>query len=250
MSQYTYTFDDLIRMIGRHVPRNVVDDQAADICNLAYNQIWHKYDWRESLKTLPPFYLIPGEQEVGAPFYSVPSDFAGLRKADFVFVAADPPARRTLKVIKDLNITNVQYFPHAIDYNMDTQAFRVFPRCSQNMGAPQYQIEGTYKTVPTKITPATLTTSIPTKDDLIQMWMEGMLWAAYKFTGDQKAGQIQMQNGNKVFTGQLAIFHATMDQMAANEGLELGDVNISPCEPLFTTYNNSGTTVYGGFGGY
>ena len=73
MSQNTFTFDNVLRMVGRHVPRNIVDDHGADICNLAYNKIWHKYDWRESLKTLPPFYLIPGEQEIGPPFVSVPA---------------------------------------------------------------------------------------------------------------------------------------------------------------------------------
>lgn len=236
MAQNTFTFDNIIRMVNRQVPKNVMDDHAADICNLAYNQIWHKYDWRESLKTLPPFYLIPGEQDVGAPFASVPTDFAGLRKADFVYVASDPPTRKPLKVIKDLNITHVQYFPHAIDYNMDTQAFRVFPRCQINIGAPYCQIEGTYKTVATKITPATLTNTLPTKDDLIQMWIEGIRWAAFNFAGDQKTGQ------------QLQIFMLSMEECAKNEGLELGDVNLSPSEPLACTYNNSGMNWYGQWG--
>lgn len=241
----TFTFDNVLRMVGRHVPRNVMDDHSADICNLAYNKIWHRYDWRESLKTLPPFYLIPGEQEIGAPFVSVPNDFAGLRKVDYVYVASDPPTRRPLKVIKDLNITHVQYFPHAIDYNMDTQAFRVFPRSPINVGCPNYQIEGTYKCLPTKILPTTLTTTIPTKDDLIQMWIEGMKWAAFTFAGDQKAGQVQKQGGNTMCSGQLAIFMQTMDECAQNEGLELGDVNISPSEPLANTYNTSGYSVFG-----
>lgn len=245
MATPTWTFDNILRMVGRHVPRNIMDDHSADICNLAYDKIWHKYDWRESLATLPPFYLIPGEQDVGPPFYSVPSNFAGLRKADLVYMTSDPPTRKPLKVIKDLNLTQVQYFPHAIDYNPDTQAFRTFPRTPINIGTPDYQIEGTYKTLTTKIYPTTITTTIPTKDDLITMWIEGMKWAAYFFAGDPKQGQIQLQQGQPVYSGQLASFMQSMEECAMNEGLELGDINISPSEPLANTYNNSGFSIYG-----
>ena len=137
----TFTFDDVCRMVDRHVPRNVMSDNAANICNLAYNRIWHQYDWRESLATLPPFYLIPNEQDMGAPFYTVPDDFAGLRKADLVYLAGDPPTRRQLTVIKDLNLTQARYFPHAINYNPDTQSFRVFTRVTGNVGAKASVLE-------------------------------------------------------------------------------------------------------------
>lgn len=245
-----YTFDDVLRMIDRHVPKNVVSDNGATICNMAYNRIWHRYDWRESLATLPPFYLIPNEQDIGAPFYAVPTDFAGLRKVDLVYMQADPPSRRPLKVIKDLNLTHARWFPHAICYNPDTNSFRVFTRMNSNIGPPYWQIEGTYKTLATKITPSTLTTEIPTKDDLIEMWVEGLKWAAFNFAGDPKAGKIQKQNGNTVATEQLATFMESMDRMAANEGLELGDNYIHPSEPLVQGLYGNTFSIYTGWGGY
>jgi len=248
MAVSTYTFDDVLRMVGRFVPRNVITDSGADICNLAQNHIWHKYDWRESLKTLPPFYLIPNEQDVGPPFYTVPDDFAGLRKVDIVYMQSDPPTRRPLTVIKDLNVTHIRWFPHAINYNPDTKSFRVFTRMNENVGAPLWQIEGTYKTKTTRITPSTLTTFIPTKDDLIEMWVEGIKWAAMNYAGDPKAGVIQSQGGQMIYQGQIATFMAAMEQMAQNEGLELGDPYIHPSEPLVTGLYNNTYSIYAGWG--
>ena len=246
----TFTFDDVLRMIDKHVPRNVVTDNAANICNLAYNRIWQRYDWRESLATLPPFYLIPNQQDIGSPFYTIPTDFAGLRKADLVYIASDPPVHKPLTIIKDLNITHGRWSPHSIGYNPDTQSFRIFTRATGNMGVPLWQIEGTYKTKATKITPNTLTTTIPTKDDLLEMWIEGTKWAAFHFMGDPKAGQVQKQNGQTTFTGQLANFMASMDSMATNEGLELGDNYIHPSEPMVNNLYNNTFSIYTGWGGY
>jgi hypothetical protein len=245
-----YSFADVLRMVDRHVSRNVITDFAADICNLAYSKIWHRYDWRESLATLPPFYLIPNEQDIGPPFYSVPSDFAGLRKADLVYVAADPPTRKPLTVIKDLNLTHARWLPHSISYNPDTRSFRVFSRVTLNMGTPNWQIEGTYKKLATRITPTTLTTPLPTKDDLLHMWIEGIKWAAFSLAGDAKAGSVQKQDGSTILTGQLAVFYQAMDSMAANEGLELGDNYIHPGEPLVSGMYGNTFSIYTGFGGY
>ena len=244
----TYTFDDVLRMNAKLVPRNVIDDHGADICTLAYNKIWQRYDWRESLKTLPPFYLIPGEQEVGPPFYSVPDDFNGLRKVNYVYVQSDPPVRKPLKVIKDLDLTHIKWWPHAICYNPDTRSFRVYSRLADNIGAPLYQIEGSYKVKSPRITPSTLTMPIPTRDDLIQMWIEGVKWAALFFAGNtQQAGMVQYTHNGTAYSGQLANFMVAMEECAMNEGLELGDVNISPSEPLAQTHNGVNLSIFGGW---
>lgn len=230
---YNYTFDKVLKIVNRNVPANVKEDHSAEICNQTWNLIWSRYDWRESIKTLPPFYLIPNEQDHGAPFIDVPSDFLGLRKVDLVSLASNPPIVKPLKVIKDLELTHVRFFPHSISYNMDTRAFRVFPRVPDNIGAPNYMIVGTYKKTPTLITSSTMSTVIPTKDIYISMWIETMKYFSYLFSSDQR-----MQT-------QLGIALSTIDNAAREEGLELGDYQISPSEALVNNYGTLGNSIIG-----
>lgn len=235
------TYDEMLRMAKRYAPVNVIEDFGPQICNMVTQEIWEKYDWREVTKTLPPFSLIPNEQDYGAPFVSVPSDFYGLRKVNYVNLQGQPPIRIELKVVKDLQLTNVRYMPRSICYNPDTESFRVFPRVPPNVGSPYWMIDGTYKKLPTEITTSNLTNDLPIAPMYFQMWLSGFKWAVKYFMDDPSASQVQLQNGNKTTGGRLAEFHAAMDDAAASEGLELGDYYIAPSEPLtYGTFPMSG----------
>src|SRR5690348_7316461 len=117
----TYTWSDVLNHIQRKSSRGNQDDMGVFIANRTINWVWDKYDWRESLATLPPFYLVPNEQDFGAPAVTIPSDFYGLRTANLVRATNIPPFRYPLKIIKDLDITHVRYLPHAIGYNANKQ---------------------------------------------------------------------------------------------------------------------------------
>lgn len=242
----TYYFSDITNILSRFIPKIVDSDVAAFIANSAIYEIWKKYDWRESLQTLPPFYLIPGAQDHGAPFVAVPADFLGLRQAYLTQLQSSPIYRMQLGTLKDLALTPIAGIPSDIGYQPTTQSFRVFPQVPQNIGAPNWIIEGTYKKRPTKLTATTISSTLLPFDDMyLNNMVEVFKWAGWQLSGDPRAGGIQKQkNGSVVYTGQYAIAMEAIDAMAANESLELGDIQISPQEQLAPTSMN------GGFGGY
>lgn len=244
----TYYIADAMNLVTRHIPRVIEADFAAHLANMAQNVMWMKYDWRETISFLPPFWLLPYEQDYGAPYYAVPTDFLGLREAYLVTVqnAANAPlVRKEIRVVKDVRDTFVADFPQVIGYVPATGKIRVFPRVPTNITSSQWLIEGTYKKKPTKILPSGLqNTLIPWDDIYFQVFVAGLKWAALDAAGDPKAGEVQYSDGRAVLTGQLARFHALIDDMAANEGFELGDPAIAPAESL------TGVGYFGGYSAY
>jgi hypothetical protein len=232
MAATNYTWVDALSAIGGQHNRLVEDKNAATICNLCLNEMWDAYDWRESISTLPPFFLVPSRQDHGPPFSTVPSDFKGLRRARCSYITGSPPSFWGLNVQKHLDMTQARHLPHAISYHAPKSAFRLFPRVPTNIGAPHYQVEGTYKKNAPKITNATLDTPLPFDDEHIGVFTTGLRWAAWELSGDPRAGQVQEQNGAVVVTGQLGKFVNEVNGMAEEYGLNDGDQNIAPAYPL------------------
>jgi hypothetical protein len=229
----TITWEQVLAVIGRKSSRSLQDDMGPLIVNLALNWVWDKYDFRWTTAALPNFYAVPQEQDYGAPAVIIPPDFYGLRWANLVRADNYPPYRQPLTIVKDLVLTHARYLPHAIGYVPDRQCFRLFPRFPDNVGSPTYMIEGVYKKLPTKITAATLaTTLIPSDDIYTQMWIETAKWVMWQLDSDPRAGAMTDANGNISYSGQAAVMMDMIDWVASREGLELGDPQISPAEPL------------------
>lgn len=230
----TFVWQDVLNIVGRKTSRSIQDDMATPIVNMTLNLVWARWDWRQSLATLPTFYLTPNTQDYGAPAVVIPSDFYGLRWCNLVRTDNIPPYRQPLIIIKDLQTTHIRYFPHSIGYVADRQAFRVFPRVPDNIGSPIYLIEGQYKKVAPLVTTSTLTTTkLPFDDTYLEMWCEVMKYVLYQTDGDQRAGTVTYGAGGQInMTGQAATAFDFMDWVASMEGLELGDPTIAPNEPL------------------
>lgn len=232
----TFTFGDALSSACKGISRQIQDDYGQIIVNLALNSVWIKYDWRESVTILPNFYLIPNEQDHGSPSATVPSDFFGLRWVNLVRANTIPPMRWPLQIIRDLLLTHIRALPHAICYEPSKQAFRLFNRVPENIGSPEYLVEGKYKIRPTKITNInSLVTILPFDDMYFQVWVEMMKYHAMNIAGDPRAGEFQSNGRSTTYTGQAAKANFALDQMAQAEGLELGDPVISPNEPLVNT---------------
>jgi hypothetical protein len=229
----TYTWANVLDIIRRKIPAATDRDLQVHIVNNTMNYVWDKYDWRESLASLPPFYLVPNEQDYGAPAVVIPQDFYGLRWCNLMRASNVPPYRQPLAIIKDLQPTHIRYLPHAICYVSDKKAFRLYPRIPDNIGSPDYLVEGQYKTRPAKINVNTIaSTYLPFDDIYFDMWIETAKWVAWEMDSDPRAGQITWQNGQMTATGQAAVMMASIEWVASREGLELGDPVISPSEPL------------------
>lgn len=233
----TLKYSDVLSMVDKIMPSPVVAQYQGIVCNAATDLIWMAYDWKESLAPLPPFYLVPNEQDILPPMSAIPSDFQGFRKVTLCQYATGCVGKATMTVKKDLQLTNVVGLPSCIEYNAANRAFRVFPRTPSNIGAPFYFIEGTYKKRPTLITNSTLNTVIPFDDFYLPVFIEAFRWAFYALSGQSKAQE------------QYPVALEAINRMASNEGLNEGDIFIAPATSLVGGYSgfpNSG--AYGIFG--
>ncbi len=215
----TYTWSDLITYVGASNPRLQADAAGALICDLVNSFIWDKADWRVSLKTMPPFYLVALTQDYVAPTTVVPTDFLGLRSALLVYNGTEPATTYPpLKVLRYLQKTYAQGRTQSISYESELQGFRIFPRCPSGIGVMDYQIECTYKCLPTKVTTATLMNTLPFDDVYFGTYVEGMKY--FLKPASQQSDQ------------DLFRFLEAIERMAEHEAINLGSQDISPAEPL------------------
>ena len=223
----TYSIADALSLANRTMPRAIEADHAAYIANTALSEIWHAYDWRVSLNQLPPFWLIPLVQDYGAPFYAVPEDFYGLRQAYLVQTSSTPlPRRIELKVIKNLRKEYIRGLPRDIGYVMEARAFRVYPQIAENIGSTQFLIEGTYKKLAPQVTATTLqSTRVPWDDVYLSVFVDGLRWAAAQIAGAADRNTKKQE------------LYQSIAEMAAAEGMELGNQVVAPSESLVGNEN-------------
>lgn len=219
-----FTYGELISSISKKISRVSEEDFAALSCNLAIAEIWKRYDWRESLTELPPFWLAPNVQDYGYPFGAVPANFEGLRTAQLIQFTGSPVRITPLEVTKFLDKTNIQSFPQSISYNADTSSFRIWPNVPGSYGIPNTLVGGTYKILPPKVTPSTYAgTVLPFDDKYFYPMMETLLWKAYELNGSPLEEKAVL----KALT--------SIDEMARDQGLNDGDGSITPSSSLAYT---------------
>lgn len=216
----TYRWSDLLNFVAQSNPRLTADSNGAMICDLVNSTVWGRADWRVSLVTMKPFYLIPLQQDYVAPYISMPTDFLGLRSATLTFNSNEPPTTYPPMMIdRYLTLTYAQSRPTSICYQQTTGGLRIFPKPPSGIGPMDYQIECTYKKNPTKVTAANLSSTGPPFDDqYIHVFIEGIKYFI-KPTSQQKPED-------------LVNFIGLIDVMLSHENTNLGDQGLSPREPL------------------
>lgn len=220
----TLKYTDILNMIQRQLPRVAEDIHAETIVNSGLNMIWMAYNWRESLKEITPFYLIPGRQDYPSDIITIPTDIHGLQQVFLVFLGGDNAVKYPVKVIKQIQKTALFRPPRSITYmttmSGNKSGYRVEPRPPQSYGAPFYLIEGTYKRRTPVITAQTLNTTIAFDDMYQGVLFDACLYQAKRLAGSQDAG-------NYYQFAQMSIYN-----MAASEGLADGESNIAPDSPI------------------
>lgn len=228
----SYTIAEALTIVAPQIGRRLEDGTAQYIANLAQFKIWNAYDWRETITALPPFWLIPNEQDYGPPSAIIPANFLGLRQAFLVNASVWPATRFDVKIRRDLHETHVQAMPKFMSYEPTVKRYRMHARVPAGIGSADWAIDGTYKIRPTKITQANLqSTLIPWDDQYLSVFLAALKWAAWDTAGDQRA-----QN-------QMLLMDEAITKMASDEGLNLGDPTLAPSEPL--VYPN---TYFGNYG--
>lgn len=232
----TLKYTDILNMLQRHIPRLAEDLHAEVIINAGLNMIWMAYNWRESLKEITPFYLIPGRQDYPSDIITIPSDIHGLQQAFMVYLNGNTSFKRPLNVIKQVQQTSMFADPDTIGY-MTTLAnnksgYRVSPCPTTSYGAPFYMIEGTYKKRTPVITAQNLSTTIAFDDMYQGVLFDACLYQAKRLAGAQDANNY-LQNAS------LSIYN-----MAAAEGVADGTSNFAPASAIAESFFTG--TLYGG----
>lgn len=220
----TLTYYDAWNATANQRPRD--DGGQQEYANqLAVNKMWRAYDWRGSLVKLPPFWLEPYVQDYGA--LSIPSDFLGFRE---VYLAqpsgASPVWSPQLRVVHNLEQTEVPGIPNSIVYREAQQSFRVHPRPGGGVSAPNYLILGTYKKQPPKIARTTdLGTLLPWDDTYFDVFCGAVVWAALLNSGQRDAA-----------VKQDLIFKMLLAEATIEVAREHGEDYIHPGEGLMDSY--------------
>jgi len=235
----TYTWQDALN-VAKPSYRTSTDQSALTFAlNMAVSECWLGWDWRDSIANLPPFWLVPGVQDYGSPFVSVPTNFYGLREVYLVCLNVTPvPSSTPIKVVSNLEQTGAYGLPNTICYRSAAQAFRIHPAAGLSCACPQYLINGTYKIQPPKIARDGVASLILWDDIYFETFVQFLVWANLFCSGDRKAA-----------IEQKAIAKQTLFEAAQHADLEDGDPVVSPTEGL-TLFNSGGPYYGGGFLGY
>jgi hypothetical protein len=241
-TNHTYTFGDAITTLMKNNSAKDEANFAALACNIAMDEMWKQYDFRETLADLPPFCLTPNEQLYGAPQLILPTDFLGLRRAYLVNTNNNPATKYPLKVIKDVDYTHIRDLPREIGYSPEACALMVHPNVPENIGSPNWLVTGVYKKTTPRVTSETYpNTKIPFKDIYFMNILEVIKWAIYKLSNNPLAGNVEADRyGSMRATGQYAVALDALFKMSQSEGLELGDPVIAPAEGLIAPNLYSG----------
>lgn len=223
----TQTYGDLITVLSKKISRTTEDEYAALLCNMTIAEIWKRYDWREAIEVLPPFWLAPRTQDYGAPMSIVPTDFEGFRTAQLIQLSGTPVQITPLETTKFLEKTSAQSFPQSICYNPELNCYRLWPMVPDSWGSPEYLVTGTYKILPPRVTSSTFQgTVLPFDDKYFYPIMETGLWKGYELNGSPAEEKAML----KALTA--------IDEMARDQGLNDGDSQITPSGPLAITSNS------------
>lgn len=193
--------------------------------NVAISEMWRAYDWRGTVVQLPPFWLVPGQQDYGTPTYVIPDDYFGLREVYLVLLTNTTwPGRKKLDVVENLERTGMQDSPQSICYRPSIAGFRIHPAPTLSMAAPNYLIDGTYKKRPPKWTSANYASQLLWDDIYFDPFVSACVWASLKLSGQRKPA-----------LEQYAIFRQDLERAREDENLELGERVIHPAEALSIT---------------
>lgn len=227
----TYRWIDVITAASQIINRNVEEKFAVAACQMGLRFLWNSYDFRDTLGQLPPFFLIPNRQDYGPPFSTVPSDFYGLRRAWLKRLTSDPAEVRQLSVLADVKESHVWGIPRAIGFIQEHGSFRLFPRPPETMGCPEWAVYGSYKKRVPRITADSLMGDIPVDPELFEPLAECVRWAFLRLAGDQRAGGVSWNSGQKIYTGQAAVAKLAVDEAAEAESANSGDIALAPESP-------------------
>lgn len=185
----TYSVQEALEVVKRTAGLGPADSWGVLAADMAVKEMWRRGAWRQSLADLPAIGLVPGLQDLGEPLVDIPSDIAGLWRADYVYLMEDGNVSITpMSVHRSLEGNNIPCHPNAISYQQDNNSYRFPGIIPSNLASPWHFVRGTYKKKPPSITNLNIGgTYLPWDDDLFPVFVQVLRWQAMALVGADRA---------------------------------------------------------------
>lgn len=190
----------------------------------AADTLWMAAPWRWTIGTIGPIALVNNQSFVAETF---PADFLRLEKATITGNVTSSPL---LVVVANVPTPTLTQMPRTVAADVTNNKL-TFETNFVQAANEAYKLRALYKKTDTKFDSATIQTgNLGMDDEWFWVYNEMVLYYAYKYADDQRAGQVQVQmaldgvGASKVqynYTGQLGVAHAAIEQMRLSEPMIL-----------------------------
>lgn len=241
----TYTYQNAIDLVRKFIKDVPLSTSSVDImlCDRINSVTFGAYPWRWTLASFTAITLVDGTQDYSLAAADATTASGGvwqivrgrLRRTDLTpdewrelevraFLAPELTRKGGLESIK------------LVAYDEASNKLR-FDKAADVPTGVTLQFEGEFKKNPTKITllsqkPHEVGGVSTFPDQYFDVIVEGLLWKAYQYTDDSRAGSVVYVKGTSQYTGQLGVFHDALMWMARQEDQGYGTDLVFPTEPL------------------
>jgi hypothetical protein len=204
-----------------------LDEVAVSIVNDITQQIWVAGNWKWSLGDISVNTTPPSDAQ-SQKEYDLTSNLTDC--ARFVQGRLIIPDRGVHGEIRNESVRELEptgYIPNNTIYGQPSQ-FQYIPGTVDKIRFNTYfshegsLFHGIYKkNVPVFTTNKDLfsVTLVTLPDEWFWVFQEGVLWKVYAYANDQRAGNVQFQEGRVSYSGQAAVFQAALGEMLRKEPL-------------------------------
>lgn len=184
------------------------------VCDMVSSDMWKYFPWRVSVTNIPTgtIPLVDGTQDYNAPTNIYRLTMAGIRRLDV-----------TPNEYWEMNVTR------EISEDLAPRSYRSIRsaclqpalgklRLESAVSVPSgmsLELGGEYQMNPPKIT--ALTDDLWFDDQHLNVFIEGLLYWAYRYADDSRAGGLAKVRGSVVKVGQFGAFWDAVENMAASE---------------------------------
>lgn len=205
-----------IKSYLKHMP---LEDIGPELMDETSKIMWMAAPWRWTLGSLPATTVTSATQDYTI---TTPSDYLFLfdgyiADGDKVFrnLKIEPTLPADVKVVG--NVSRIA--------SMGANTYRTFPKSGTLPSSPIQQMILRYKKIAPIVTNKTQFTAgfLAFDDEWFWVFSAGLLWKAYQWGDDPRAGGATLAGGQAQYTGQLGTFRDGLRIMAEREKLPLAE---------------------------
>lgn len=209
---------DALEFARKMVKNMPVQDMWVEMTNDILSRIWMESPWSWSLGAFPTINLVANNSSYAV---YLPVDFIYLRNAE-VSSSTDKRPLLVVSSIADDSAKPGQPIVCAVEGDPATEGtLRVYPQPVVSTES----LSSLYKRSFTLFTRETIHTDVlPIPDPWYHVFQSGILWLAYKYADDGRAGEASSRNdGTFSFNGQRAQFEADLIKMRNREPMPVDE---------------------------